>query len=413
MIDKEINNYLENKIQDFIKKKTKESFNEEEKLVVENEAKDKFFLNNWLIDASGRAVQLSLTTHPPKLSHPDAKIDTIIANCEAKNDGYVRSGNIEVELDIVGNAASLDVYKFLYLQLENNLTILENLEKNTDYIKKQFSIDNYNEVRDNFLKIKKLTPELKTNDKVKQIYFPVGDNYHLLSLLTPSPIVYRLKQSVNNIKFSKTNEEARESLKRENTDFSGKIEDVWNLTQIGYGGTKPQNISVINNKNGGVAYLLNSVPPTLDKRKTQPPKKNFFKTNIWLSDYLTQDFKDLYQMLKSIRNNKKIRDKRDLITLNIMLKIKRDVDRVREIGIGWSDSPSYDDLDKWQKILLDNKYINDRNNKESNNNFLEKTKEYFAKWFILTYDDLFDIKLADGEIIHIKGVIEDEMEVFL
>jgi CRISPR-associated protein Csy1 len=41
------------------------------------------------------------------------------------------------------------------------------------------------------------------------------------------------------------------------------------LTAIGYGGTKPQNISVINNQNSGFSYLLPSMPPILTKRKTQ------------------------------------------------------------------------------------------------------------------------------------------------
>jgi hypothetical protein len=34
-------------------------------------------------------------------------------------------------------------------------TILQNLEQNTDYIKTQFEIDNFDEIRSNFLKIKK------------------------------------------------------------------------------------------------------------------------------------------------------------------------------------------------------------------------------------------------------------------
>jgi CRISPR-associated protein Csy1 len=83
-------------------------------------------MHNWLIDASKRSGQLSVTTHPPKFSHPDAKIDAIIAKCNQKNDGLLRSGNVKIGLDVVGNAASLDVDKFLRLELDNNLTILQN-----------------------------------------------------------------------------------------------------------------------------------------------------------------------------------------------------------------------------------------------------------------------------------------------
>jgi CRISPR-associated protein Csy1 len=414
MQDTKIIEFLENKINDFVKKKTNTNSSNEEKLIIKQQAQEKFSLQNWLIDASSRASQLSLTTHPPKFSHPDAKIDTIIATCLQANDGLVRTGNIPVDLDVVGNAASLDVHKFLFLKLDNELTILENLEQNTDYIQGQFNFDSYAEIRNNFLKIKKTNSGLKTNDKIKQIYFPVENDYHLLSILTPSGVVYKLKEKINNIKFSETNSGARDEARKENAEFNGKIEDIWNLTQIGYGGTKPQNISVMNNKNGGVAYLLNSMPPTLTKRKVQPPKTNFFKTNIWLNDYLKQDFDNLYQMLQDMRSNKKIRDKRDFIILNIMHQVKRNVDKVRAIDSGWSKSDTYKKLEFWQKVLLDDKYLDIRGDKEQNDDFLTKTCEEFSRWFVLTYRRLFnESSLADTEINHIKSVVKDEMEVFL
>jgi CRISPR-associated protein Csy1 len=130
-------------------------------------------LNDWLNSSSKIAGQLSLTTHPPKFSHPDAKIDVIIANCNQENDGLLRSGNVEIDLDVVGNAASLRVNKFLHLVLGNNLTILQNLEQNTDYINQQFKINNFNKVKTNFLKIKKSGKTTKSSDKLKQIYFPI------------------------------------------------------------------------------------------------------------------------------------------------------------------------------------------------------------------------------------------------
>ncbi len=374
-------------------------------------------LNPWLKNASARAVQLSLTSHPPKFSHPDAKIDAVIAKCHKKNDGLLRSANVEVGLDVMGNAASFDVDKFLRLKLHNNLSVLENLKQNTDYIQQQFKIDNFAEIRENFLKIYKPNPTAQSSGKLKQIYFPVNDDYHLLSLLTPSPIVYKLKQRINeNLQpFSAKNKQTKEEIERavkDKEEFTTKLENIWGLTAIGYGGTKPQNISVFNNQNAGVSYLLPSMPPILKKRKTQPPKENFFKTNIYLGDWLKRDFNALKKMFSENNNIKKVRDKRDEVIINIAYQIKREIDKIREIGGDWSNSIIYRKLPKWQKILLDNQYQNIRDDKEQNTNFLNKTRLEFAKWFSKVYNELFDVNLGDIEITHIEDVLKDEMEVF-
>ena len=44
-----------------------------------------------------------------------------------------------------------------------------------------------------------------------------------------------------------------------------------------YGGAKPQNISFLNNANGGKALLLSSIPPLdIDELNIRLPKKDFF-----------------------------------------------------------------------------------------------------------------------------------------
>lgn len=373
-------------------------------------------LPEWLDNSSKRANQLSFTSHPPKFSHPDARIEAIIANCNQANDGLLRSGNVIVGLDVMGNAGSFDVDKFLHLVLNNNLTVLQNLEQDTKYIQEQFDSDNFDEIRGNFLKIRKTGASSKSSSRIKQIYFPVGDDYHLLSLLTPSAIVYKLKQRINDNfqPFSEKNKQIKDDIGKvikNKSEFFGNLENVWGLSAIGYGGTKPQVISVLNYKNYGTAYLLPSMPPTLKKRKTQPPKSNFFKTNIYLGDWLKQDFEFLKKVLSN-KNNVKIRNKRDEVVINIMLQIKVEIDKVRNIDSGWSNSSIYNELPKWQKILLDNQYSNIRSDNEQNQNFLNETKLEFSIWFSKVYNKLFETNLGDIEITSIEKVIEDEMEVF-
>lgn len=409
MLDKAITEFLDNKKADFLKKKTKITTNENEKITFRQEANDKFSLQNWLTDASNRASQLSITSHPAKFVHPNAKTTSIIADCQQKNDGLLRSGNTVVDLDVFGNAAALDVEKFLRIELEDKQAILQHLEHNTDFIQQQFSIKNINyaDIRNNFLKIK--TSDLdQTNDKLKQVYFPVGGDYNLLSIMPPSGIIYKLKQRINDIRFSDENKTVREALKKQ-TPIKGKIEDIKGLTAIGYGGTKPQNISTLNNQNGGVSFLLPSMPPPLEKRKTQPPKSDFFDNCLWVKLF-QEEFKGFHQVLVWRKNNRDIRDKRDDIVISSIIKVQRIIDNIRSIGVGWSDSNSYENLAKWQKIWLDNQHQDARNDYKQNQQYLEKARSGFANWFIGNYKTSIDDNktLGSEDISHIKSILSQE-----
>ena len=85
------------------------------------------------------------------------------------------------------------------------------------------------------------------------------DSYHLLSVLSPSNLMFKLKERIN-LRFSDEAKTAREARKNNKYHQDGYSE-VFNISVIGFGGTKPQNISVLNNQNGGTSYLLLSVPP--------------------------------------------------------------------------------------------------------------------------------------------------------
>jgi len=91
----EILQFLEVRKEDYLKKHLKASFSEEQRLVVQSDAQTQFKLTNWLPAASIRAKQLSLVTHPAKFSHSGAKNTTaVIAHSLAKNDGFLRTGNV-------------------------------------------------------------------------------------------------------------------------------------------------------------------------------------------------------------------------------------------------------------------------------------------------------------------------------
>jgi CRISPR-associated protein Csy1 len=414
MLDKAIREFLENKKQDYLKKKTKPDTSDEDKQQFIQEANEKYSLENWLIDASKRAKQLSLTSHPAKFVHPNAKASSIIVNAKKDNDGLLRSGNVEVELDVFGNAAALDVEKFLRVELHDNKTVLQHLEQNTELIKQQFETTNtkFEAIRNGFMQIKHSDLD-QTSEKLKQVYFPVGEDYHLLSILNASGIIYKLKEKVNGLRFSKENKALREELKKAKpAEIKGNITDVLGLTSIGYGGTKPQNISTLNNQNGGVSFLLSSLPPTLIKRRTQPPKKDFFNDCLW-TGLFKRDFEQFHKVLSWRKNSKEVRDRRDDIVLNSITQLKRLIDNIRELNKGWSDSETYDALVLWQKIWLDEQYSELRNDKKQNQDYLTKAQSYFANWFIGNYKHVTkDSKLlGDDDIAQIKKILKEEQEL--
>jgi CRISPR-associated protein Csy1 len=414
MQDEAIKDFLENKKEDYLKKNVKTNSSDEDKLRVTQEAAEKYNLETWLLDASLRAKQLSLTSHPAKFIHPNAKTSSIIADVKKENDGLLRSGNVEVELDVFGNAAALDVEKFLRVELQDKQTVLQHIEQNTDAIKQQLSTGNINfdDVRNAFMQIKCSDLD-QSSEKLKQVYFPIANGYHLLSILNASGIIYKLKEKVNALRFSEENKRLREELKKAKPlKIKGKVTDVIGLTSIGYGGTKPQNISTLNNQNGGVSFLLSSLPPTLEKRQTQPPKKDFFNDCLW-AGLFKKDFDQFHKVLSWRKNNKDVRDIRDDIVLNSITKLKRLVDNIREVNAGWSDSENYSDLVIWQKIWLDNKHTEIRNDDRQNQRYLGKAQSYFANWFIGNYKhSTKDNKLlGDDDIEQIKKVLEVEQEL--
>ena len=294
-------------------------------------------------------------------------------------DGFLKTGNVDVDMDLSGypdNGNSTELYNFLKIPLEDGFTIYQHLVKDTDYIKKQFKVTNIE-----YKKIKSsLLPKTKdsniTSERLKQVYFPVDGNYHLLSALTPSGIIYKLKQRINSIRFSDENKAVREALSK-HTAIKGKIEDIKNLTAMGYGGNNAQNVSVLNNQNGGVSLLLSSLPPQLTKRKTQPPKTNFFESCLW-ANLFKENFAEFHKILVWRKNNIAIRDKRDGVVLNSIFKVQRVINNIRDAGIGWSESETYAGLEHWQKIWLDDQYQDIRDDSKQNQDYLKQAQSGFA-----------------------------------
>ena len=411
-MDDAIKKFLSERKDERIKKKVKASMTEEEKLAVEQEAKDEFSLDSWLPNAAKRAGQLSLVSHPGKFSHPSSKTSSIIASAQKKPDGFLRTGNDSGELDVFGNAAALDVYKFLSIELKDGKSVLEHIEQGSGTIRKELKTKtaSYEEIQQGFMKIKQRDNAPTTSGKVKQVYFPVNGEYHLLSILTPSGLMFKLRNKIQDIRFSEQVKEARLARRKQDFNENGFAE-ILNLSVVGFGGTKPQNISVLNSKYGGKSYLLRSMPPILEKRKIKLPKNNFFINSLWIKAF-ADSFKSLHKLIAIDYNNIKIRDARDNIIQYIIDQVIEKMWAIRRYEGRWSAADNYARLPAYQKIWLDNVRKEER---ETNDEWLDKVISELARWFILAYKKVLGKKaklLADDELAHIRKFIAQNKEGF-
>lgn len=406
-----IQNFLNERKELWLKDRLKKAENDSVISELQGQADDKFSLKEWLPDAAKRVTQLSMVSHPSKFSHPSAKTSSVIAQAKQINDGYLRSGNVSYPLDVFGNAAAMDVFKFLSLPLTEKLTVLDGFERQEESLKTLLvgaDLD-FETLGTEFLKIKATDTSVKTDHLVKQVYFPIEQaEYHLLSVLTPSGLITRLKQSIDTIRFSEETKQAKE-LRRKNEHHEIGYADIFDLTITAYGGTQPQNVSVLNSQNAGRAYLLSSCPPMLEKRAIRLPKTDFFAQCLYRKNY-QESFIQLHKFMQLDLNNDDIRTAIRNIIQFVIDQILVLASKTREYSVeGWSNQDYYASLPKLQRIWLDKIYQTER---EEDHDWRDELSREIARWILRSYEKVISdaYKLGTGEILDVKQSVEKSLQ---
>lgn len=388
-------------------------------------------LSEWLAESSKKisgSKASFASSHPCKFVNPDSgknkiagkngeiKTTAIVAYSKYELDGYVRTGNVRnIKLDLFGDAAMASYYKFLTIRVGDK-TIFEHIVADDEISKYllSFTGDSSDKIRKDFLSLLRKEGCCCTSSKLKQIFFPTNEGYHQLSVLMPSGIMSKVNQNIRRFKFGISEDEKKQienlrDCKKNNLYCDGEIKDFQGLTKIGFGGSKPVNISILNSEENGLFYFLPSFPPAVDKNRIKLPHFDFFKDNLWSGKYRTE-YKHFHKLLLAEPNNINIREGRNKIILNIFDDIVENIFTIRSVGAGWSDRQQCSNLPEYQKIMLDDLYSDRRDEDEYFNSFLMGTARFIQKSYKNNMKDAA-IPMADNELVYYYKLIEKQAEI--
>ena len=151
------------------------------------------------------------------------------------------------------------------------------------------------------LKLALTEKSLSSHALAKQLYFPVGNgDYHILSPIFASSLATQFNDKIKSSRFSDEAKTIRDARKADEYHEKPDIRFLNTAIQH-FGGTKPQNISLLNSQRRGETYLLNCAAPSW-KVVLKPPvneKSIFFSRELDRRTF--REFQELQGYLVSIK----------------------------------------------------------------------------------------------------------------
>jgi CRISPR-associated protein Csy1 len=230
----------------------------------------KYEYHTWLADAARRVTQIQAVTHVLKATHPDARgtnlyVDPVTLPSRSEI-GTHTLGHAH-DMDVMGNAAALDVYKFLKLEVEGR-RLLDWIRTDDEDLLAALHPDpnTAQHWADAFKGLLHSTESPASHTLAKQVYWctanePTDDSaFHLLQPLVSSSLAQAVHGEIDDARFGDINKAARQAF-RARQPHNTPYRDYQKLVARKLGGTKPQNISQLNSERRGINYLLSSLPP--------------------------------------------------------------------------------------------------------------------------------------------------------
>ena len=304
----------------------------------------------WLADAAKRVPQIPLASHTLKPIHPDARgTNLYVDQPVCKDVNIVGTHTLQGQRadDVVGNAAALDVFKFLKLQHKGQ-GLLARLSRKDSATLHALSSDTQEATKwaQAFAGIVDGKGGAASHTLAKQLYFPLPDDgYHLLAPLFPTALVHGVHTHLQEARFSDAAKAARTARRAKEPHAHGYC-DYPGMAVRNMGGSKPQNISQLNSERGGANYLLPSVPPVWKDQGTQPPLR---VASVFDKRGLIGRDRTVYRMIEELKkflssvadadNNVHIRDKRAELVQAIIDRVLDIATELQCLNGGWSAAP--------------------------------------------------------------------------
>jgi CRISPR-associated protein Csy1 len=314
------------------------------------EYRQKFQRAVWLEKAAHRARNLQTASHTLKGIHPDAKGTSLNLGSPICIDPFmVGTHSLRItETDVVGNAADLDVFKFLKLT-HNGQSMLTRLTQQDGAALHALSSDAQEAAQwaQSFASIVDGKGGVASHTLAKQLYFPLSKaGFHLLAPLFPTALVHGVHTHLQEARFSDSAKAAR-AARRANEPHAHGYCEYPGIAVRSMGGSKPQNISQLNSERGGANYLLASVPPVWKDQGTQPPMRviSIFDTRgvigrdrtVYL---ITKALRPFLESVAEMENNMHIRAKRAELLQAIIDRVIDISNELQCLSGGWSADPA-------------------------------------------------------------------------
>lgn len=357
----------------------------------------------WLEDAAHRVGQIQAVTHSLKPIHPDAKGSSLYRDpttlpALAELGSHVLGPQFDV--DVVGNAAALDVYKFLRLEYQGRSLLSLATAGDAD-LSAALSDDSAQAAAwmASFAGLSEARGRLSSHTLAKQIYWLTGNDphddagYHLLAPLYPTSLVHRVYQTLQDDRFSDEAKAAREA-RKSGAWHERPVREYQHMAIQQLGGTKPQNISQLNSERRGNNALLASLPPVWQSADIRP---------VLGTDSLFKVFRrrtEVRRVSAQLRRfleddparNLETRTQRDEWVEVLLDELVQFTAEQQTLPPGWTSDPRCD-LPPSHRAWLDPDGV-----EESSPDLIDELAEDFAKW--LNHELRDPLPMGDAEYLH-------------
>ncbi len=327
-----------------------------------------FAQDAWLAQAAKRVEQIQAVTHSLKPIHPEARgtnlyVEPSTLPTLAELGSHALGAHFAG--DVVGNAAALDVYKLLKLEVNGRSLLAALLAQEADAMAALHADPAQAQaLRDAFVSLTQPRAEGPgSHTLAKQLYWLTGDDacddaaYTLLAPLYATSLAHAVHAQVQEDRFGEANKAARQA-RRERKAHDGVFHDYPGLAVQNMGGTKPQNISQLNSERRGMNYLLSSLPPQWQTSALRLPvhAQSVFDRLFIGRPEVRRTLRALRKFLESEPEpNLATRQRREALVDTLLDElVAMAAELQQQLPPGWScDDERFEDLDDAQKLWLD------------------------------------------------------------